>query len=42
MDSVEHVRSYLSQFGAEDRVIEFTVSVPRWTWPPRPWAASLA
>ena len=26
MDSVEHVRSYLSQFGAEDRVIEFTVS----------------
>ncbi|MBQ8159861.1 MAG: YbaK/EbsC family protein [Clostridia bacterium] len=26
MDSVEHVRRYLSQFGAEDRVIEFTVS----------------
>ena len=26
MDSVEHVRSYLAQFGASDRVIEFTVS----------------
>ncbi len=26
LDSVEHVRSYLGQFGAQDRVIEFSVS----------------
>ncbi len=26
MDSVEHVRQYLRQFGAENRIIEFTVS----------------